>query len=111
MVNSALDLLKSLGRKSTLAFHLRKRPSTLAPICLETNRISLLSMSTPCAPALDEASSIMAREGMNGRKSLMDEGFREIGGSAPGEHPGQQLITVDPLVLQRRRDMECDHGR
>ena len=69
---SAFDRARSSGRQSTLAFHLRKRPSTLTPICFEMNRISLLSMRTPCAVAPDVARSSIASEGTKGRSMRME---------------------------------------
>src|SRR5438128_2664752 len=56
MSNSAFDLARFFGRNTMFAFHLRNRPSTLTPNCLDTKRISLLSISRPCAPAWPAAS-------------------------------------------------------
>ena len=62
MSNSAFDFARSFGRKATLAFHLRKRPSTLTPSCFATKRISLLSKSTSCACTGCAAATSAARQ-------------------------------------------------
>ncbi len=102
--NSAFDLASSLGRNTMLAFQRRKRPSTLTPICRDTNRISLFSMSTPWAAACVAASSIMPSDGMNERNSVMVNlsfGNRQ--------HSGQDRVAVVKVMLQRREGMQTDH--
>src|SRR6516162_24610 len=98
--NSAFDFARSFGRKTTLAFHLRKRPSTLTPICFETKRISLLSMSSPCAPDCPAASSSIASDGMKERSTFISVSLPGACASARGR--GQRSdVSTPPRCAHR----------
>src|ERR1700704_723338 len=113
MSKSAFDRPRSLGTNTMLAFQRRNRPSTLPPICFDMNRISLLSMSTPCAPAWPAARSIIPSEGINERNRIMlspslrePQAISEVPGSR--QRLGQHRVAIGKRVPQSRRDMDTD---